>query len=213
MVQKVFCIWQFVQEICHMYFLPPRHLTFNYEKVKVCDRKVNSCDYWTPKVNHKFDSVWRNNLGKTKHTVAMEQNLENCDFASYYLKTHSEEKLNKCNQCDYASSRAGHLKTHLKTHSGESQTNANNATLHHVMKALWGHIWKHTAEKSQTDATNVTLHLIMQDLWGNTWKSTVEKSQTNATSVTMHPLRQVIWGHIWKHTVEKSQTKVTHGKC
>ena len=27
--------------------------------------------------------------------------------------------LNKCNQCDNASLRAGDLKTHLKTHSGE----------------------------------------------------------------------------------------------
>ena len=28
-------------------------------------------------------------------------------------------KSNKCIQCDYASSHAGHLKTHLKMHSGE----------------------------------------------------------------------------------------------
>ena len=27
-------------------------------------------------------------------------------------------KSKKCNQCDYASSHAGHLKSHLKTHSG-----------------------------------------------------------------------------------------------
>ena len=26
---------------------------------------------------------------------------------------------NKCNQCDYASSQASHLRTHLITHSGE----------------------------------------------------------------------------------------------
>ena len=35
-VYGIFSIWQNFQEICHMYFLPPRHLPFNYEKVKVC---------------------------------------------------------------------------------------------------------------------------------------------------------------------------------
>ena len=37
------------------------------------------------------------------------------------LKTHSGEKSNKCNQCDYASSQAGHLETHLEMHSGEKK--------------------------------------------------------------------------------------------
>ena len=31
------------------------------------------------------------------------------------LKTHNGKKSKKCNQCDYASSQAGHLRTHLKT--------------------------------------------------------------------------------------------------
>ena len=34
-------------------------------------------------------------------------------------------KSNKCNQCDYASSHAGHLKTRLKTHSGEKSNKCN----------------------------------------------------------------------------------------
>ena len=49
-----------------------------------------------------------------------------CDYASFgaghlrtHLKAHSEEKSNKCNQCVYASSYASALRTHLKTHSGE----------------------------------------------------------------------------------------------
>ena len=54
-----------------------------------------------------------------------------CEYASSYasalrghLKTHSGEKTNKCNQCDFASSRASDLRQHLKTHCGEKSTNA-----------------------------------------------------------------------------------------
>ena len=36
-----------------------------------------------------------------------------------HLKTHNEEKSQKCNQCDYASYEAGNLKTHLKRHIDE----------------------------------------------------------------------------------------------
>ena len=34
-------------------------------------------------------------------------------------ETYTGEKSNKCKQCDYASSQAGDLRTHLKTHNGE----------------------------------------------------------------------------------------------
>ena len=60
------------------------------------------------KVNDKFYSVSNNNLGKTQHTVAMEENLENYDFGLKDVngkiqqeKTGSVIKSNKCNQCDY----------------------------------------------------------------------------------------------------------------
>ena len=35
------------------------------------------------------------------------------------------EKSNKCNQCDYASSRAVHLRIHLKTNTGEKSNKCN----------------------------------------------------------------------------------------
>ena len=44
------------------------------------------------------------------------------------MKKHSGEKSYKCIQCDYASSHADNLRTHLKTHSGEEK-NATNVTM------------------------------------------------------------------------------------
>ena len=48
MFMAFFPTWQFLQGIFHMYFLPPRHLPFNYEKVKVCPTpchgKVNNSE-------------------------------------------------------------------------------------------------------------------------------------------------------------------------
>ena len=55
-----------------------------------------------------------------------------CNYASSHastlrthLKIHSGEKSNKCNQCDYTSSRADVLRTHLKRHRGEKSNKGN----------------------------------------------------------------------------------------
>ena len=62
----------------------------------------------------------------------MEQNLQNYDFGFKdanvkILKTNTVNaiKSHKCNQCDYASSQAGHLRTHLKTDSWEKLNKCN----------------------------------------------------------------------------------------
>ena len=60
----------------------------------------------------------------------MEQICQNYDFGlkgEEILKKKSGNaiKSNKCNQCDYASSYASHLRRHLKTHSGEKPNKCN----------------------------------------------------------------------------------------
>ena len=66
---------------------------------------------------------------KPCHLVVMEQNLENDNslqknFNERVVNEH-REKSNKCNQCDFASSRADTLRVHLKMHSGEKSNKCN----------------------------------------------------------------------------------------
>ena len=69
------------------------------------------------------------------------------------------EKLNNCNQCEYASGKAENLRKHMKTHYGEKSYKCSQcdfATVHaSSLRAL-------TLEKNCTHATNATLHLYRQ---------------------------------------------------
>ena len=58
-----------------------------------------------------------------------------------YLTTHSGDKYNKRNQCDYTSEHARNLRIHLKTHYGKKDTNAPNVTIPSLSfeSSLW---WK-----------------------------------------------------------------------
>ena len=53
------------------------------------------------------------------------EGLEENEEGGGLNQPHSGEKSNKCNQCDYASSRAGDLRRHLKTHTGEKSNKCN----------------------------------------------------------------------------------------
>ena len=89
----------------------------------------------------------------------MEQNLENYYFGlkDAYVKilkknTNNVIKSHACNQCDYASSRASHLRIHLKKHSGEKSNKcnqcgyescyANYLRRHLLLKAQWRKVKK-----------------------------------------------------------------------
>ena len=78
-------------------------------------------------------------MGKTQHTVAMEQNLENYDFG---LKDANVKIL-------------------------KNTDDVMNVTMHLPMQDIWGHIWKRTVEKSQTNATNVALPFLKELHWNH----------------------------------------------
>ena len=50
------------------------------------------------------------------------------DSLRTHLVEHSGEKPDKCNQCDFTSSRADVLRTHLKCTVGKSKKNATSVT-------------------------------------------------------------------------------------
>ena len=70
-------------------------------------------------------------MRKTKNGMKLNK-CSQCDYVSSnasalktHLKMHIGEKSNKCNQCDFASSEASKLRRHLTTHSGEKSNTCN----------------------------------------------------------------------------------------
>ena len=57
-------------------WLPKNTSAAQYWKSKSMPWKRFAWNYWRPKVNTNFDSVWNNCLGKRQHTVAMKQTLD-----------------------------------------------------------------------------------------------------------------------------------------
>ena len=127
---------------------------------------------WT---NHNtMEQTCRNYVFELKGEEILKKKIDNaiksnkcnqCEYASSHaghlrthLKTHSGEKPNKCNQCDFASVEAGHLRTHLKTHSGEKLNKCNQCNYASSEAGnLRRHLKTHSGE-NPTSVTSVTLH-------------------------------------------------------
>ena len=135
-------------------FSPTKTFVFQLWKSESMLWKI--CDYWRPKVNDEFNSVWNKKWGKTQHTVAMEHNLEDYDFGlkdanvkSLKKNTDNVIKPNRCNQCGYASIQAGNLRRHLKTHSGDRSNKCNQFDFVSIQAGdLGNHLKTHSGEKS-----------------------------------------------------------------
>ena len=87
------------------------------------------------------------------------KNKMNEDVETLKMNTNEAMKSNKCNQCDYVSSRADSLRTHLKTHSGEKSNKCNQCD---YASSYASALRAHTVEKSQTNATCVIMHPLGQ---------------------------------------------------
>ena len=91
--------------------------------------------------------------------VVMDQHLDNhaLDESNVSIEAsaivakggHGQEKrLNKCIQCEYASSHAGHLRAHLKTHTGEKSNKCSQCDFESYQAGhLRRHLEKHKAER------------------------------------------------------------------
>ena len=82
-------------------------------------------------------------MPRTIHNAA--HNCNQCDFASSpanalrtHLKTPSGEKSNKCNQCDFACSDTSCLWRHLKTHNGEKPNKCSQCEFPPSQAGNWG---------------------------------------------------------------------------
>ena len=117
---KIFRAWKFpwaVNEVVlkKLEFAEKFHLgpmtALNYEKWKLWLLTKSQSWIWPSLKQHKTQWQWK----KILNILKMGANLK-----ILKKKTDKVIKLNKCNQCDYASW-TGHFRTHLKVHSGVKQ--------------------------------------------------------------------------------------------
>ena len=96
--------------------------------------------------NVKIHSLWE----LIKIDALQKKKMEESNKFQIHLKAQSGENSNKCNQCDFASSEAGHLRTHLKTHIiGENSNKCNQCDFASTQGGdLRRHLKTHSGEKS-----------------------------------------------------------------
>ena len=94
--------------------------------------------------------------------LVMDDNVDHFDLSAKDVGTEAPmrvtkcgqgKKLNKCNQCEYASVRANNVKAHMNTHSGEKPYKCNQCDYSSsYARALRCHL------KMHINSNNVTMH-------------------------------------------------------
>ena len=114
-----------------------------------------------------------------------------------HMKMYQNKKLNKCNQCNFASSNRINLLAHQKIHVGQKSNTCNHCivSILQQVQATWGATWKHTLRKSHKNVTGATIPHIGRTVWRLIWRFTVGKSLTAATNAIIVPLKQPRWIH------------------
>ena len=150
------------------------------------------------------------------HSGEKPNKCNQCDYASApagnlrrHLKTHSGEKSNKCNQCDYASSRADSLRTHLKMHSGEKANKCNQCDYasSHASN-LMQHLKTHSGEKSNKCNQCDYASSEVGDLRQHL--KTHSGEEPNRCGVTLPALTQVLWGDTRRSTNQFRKEKTVY---
>ena len=120
-----------------------------------------------------------------------------CIGRHFDLKTHSGEKPNKCNQCDFASTECV-FKWVLKTHSGN------------IKQMQWVWLYILPGRQSEDSCYHELSDYLSERMQSHTrciyliFPYAVQKCKINAIYVTIHPLNQPIWWTIWKCTFSRN---------
>ena len=167
-------------------------------------------DIWIDTWNHIILKNPINVLKTTQNPIwqticLMQTNATSVNFHfRTHLKTHYV-KSKKCNHCDYASSRTGHLKRHLKTHNTCNQRNPTSYQANNLFESnkcsqcehssynsgyLRTHLKTHYSKSNKCNhcdyASSHTSHLKRH------MKSHDSENQINLTKTTKHPIWQSI---------------------
>ena len=116
-----------------------------------------------------------------------------------HLRTHSGDKSNKCNQCDYATSCVDVLRTHLNTHCGEKQMQPMRLCIlsgRPFKNAQWRKVKKcNQCDFASSRAGNLRTHLKT-----HSWEKPNKCNQCDYASSQASNLRT----HLKTHSGEKS---------
>ena len=118
--------------------------------------------------------TWKNTMESNK--------CNHCDYATSHagslkthMKTHTAEKSNECSLCNYASSRADSLRTHMKKHTGEK---SNKCSLCDYASSQAGDLRRH---KKKT-------HWRIVKQWCREFEDTYQKTQRKTFLIDMFNL-------------------------